>query len=479
MPSWGNQILHHVSQSATNQCISLQLLLGFWRCRRRHCRRSVCVISWLIIAATAQIYISVERPAEKWPGVFGPIPFFVNYPYFLPCAVAGSITLIGVVIVSLHFIHLAHSYTGSLLSLFLGRDGGPREGAIQLPPEKPGNQQPPIPEEDEIVNEPFEDEQRTGLFGNLKRKISRSFSIYTGSSSPAIHPTEIPTTPSVPLISSPLINGQRLSRANGSAYGYGGNQRHRVASTIIPRRSMASTLRTGRSIYFDDRQSSYEGSELNFTQRLLMANENAVTNIADLWVAAAMNVDNEQYDLDADLPMDEERARSDGEEDIDGQDVFGTIRGRTDSRSIDSATISSQAGQRSSMTRFTSTRGIPRRSVSRTSGFGSPIPGSARLSRRSSATGPSIFAHAGVRMPPAVLDAQLREAEPSDALTPILERRGSVNAINGIEGGVADEVAEKTPSLTSQLPILIIIQYGLLALHSTTHDQVFLSYLVR
>lgn len=242
---------------------------------------------------------------------------------------------------------------------------------------------------------------------------------------------------------------------------------------------MASTLRTGRSIYFDDRQSSYEGSELNFTQRLLMANENAVTNIADLWVAAAMNVDNEQYDLDADLPMDEERARSDGEEDIDGQDVFGTIRGRTDSRSIDSATISSQAGQRSSMTRFTSTRGIPRRSVSRTSGFGSPIPGSARLSRRSSATGPSIFAHAGVRMPPAVLDAQLREAEPSDALTPILERRGSVNAINGIEGGVADEVAEKTPSLTSQLPILIIIQYGLLALHSTTHDQVFLSYLVR
>ena len=35
------------------------------------------------------------------------------------------------------------------------------------------------------------------------------------------------------------------------------------------------------------------GTDLNFTQRLLMANENTVTSIADLWVAAAMNVDNE------------------------------------------------------------------------------------------------------------------------------------------------------------------------------------------
>lgn len=431
----------------------------------------MCVILWLLIVSTAQGYISVERPAEKWPELFGSIPLFVNYPYFLPCVVAGSVTLIGVAVVSLCFTHSAHTHAGSLLSLFLGRDGGPREGAIQLSPEKPGNQQPPIPEEDELVNETFEDEHPTGLFGNLKRKISRSFSIYTGSSSPAIHPTEISTTPSVPLISPPPINRPRLSRANGSAYGYSSSQRHQLASTIVPRRSMASTLRTRRSAYLEDHQSSYEGSELNFTQRLLMANENAVTNIADLWVAAAMNVDNEQYSLDADLPMDEELVRSDGEE-----DVFGTVRGRADARSIDSATISSQPGQRSSMTRFAPARSVPPRSISQTSGFGSPIPGSGRLSRRSSVTGPSIFAHVGVRVPPAVLDAQLREAEPSDTLTPILERRGSVNAI---EAGVADDVVEKPPSLTSQLPVLIIIQYGLLALHSTTHDQVFLSYLVR
>ncbi|KAF8553331.1 major facilitator superfamily MFS-1 [Imleria badia] len=397
-----------------------------------------------------------ERPAEKWPEVFGHIPFFVGYPYFLPCVIAGSITLLG-----------------SFLSLFLGRDGGPREGAIRLPPEKPGNKPSPIPEEDEIVNEPFEAEQPTGLFGALKRKISSSFSMYTGTSSPVIHPTEFPTTPSVPLLSSPSINRQ-LSRANGSAYGYGGNQRRRLGSTIRPRRSVASTLRSGRSTYFDGHQPSYEGTELNFTQRLLMANENAVTNIADLWVAAAMNVDHEeQYDVDADMPTDEEQARLGGDEGVDEQDVFGTVRGRPDSRSIGSVTISSQPRARSSMSRFASARGVP---LSRTSTWGSPMPGGAPLSRRSSMN-PSIFAHAGVRTPPAVLDAQLRESGPLDALTPIPERRGSV-AIDGTEAGSVEEVVEKPPSLTSQLPILVIIQYGLLALHSTTHDQVFLSYLV-
>jgi len=38
--------------------------------------------------------------------------------------------------------------------------------------------------------------------------------------------------------------------------------------------------------------------------------------------------------------------------------------------------------------------------------------------------------------------------------------------------------AEKQPSLASQLPVLIIVQYGVMALHTTTHDQVFMSYLV-
>ncbi|KAG9313618.1 hypothetical protein JVU11DRAFT_5950 [Chiua virens] len=374
-----------------------------------HCRDSKCTFQ-------------LNGQAEKWPQAFGSIPFFVDYPYFLPCAIAGSMTLIG-----------------SILSLFLGRDGGPREGAIRLPPEKVGNQPLPIPEEEE--------EERRASTYPLKKCNPQDCSVPSSGKS-RVH------------------SRHRLSRANGSAYGYGDNQRHRLANTITPRRSMASTLRSRRSAYMDGNLSSYEGSELNFTQRLLMANENAVTNIADLWVAAAMNVDNEEeYALDSGMLSDEEQGVLDGEEDIEGQDFYGTQCYR-------------KHGRRSSRGTFASARGIPRRSVSRTSAFGSPIPGSVRLSRRSSTTGPSIFAHAGVRMPPAVLDAQLREAERPDGLTPILERHGSPNGINGTETGAMDVNADKPPSLTSQLPILVIIQYGLLALHSTTHDQVFLSYLV-
>ena len=39
-------------------------------------------------------------------------------------------------------------------------------------------------------------------------------------------------------------------------------------------------------------------------------------------------------------------------------------------------------------------------------------------------------------------------------------------------------LVDKPPSLMSQLPIIVIIQYGVMALHTTTHDQIFMSYLV-
>jgi len=37
----------------------------------------------------------VEKPADKWPDVFGKISLLVDYPYLLPCAVAASITFTG------------------------------------------------------------------------------------------------------------------------------------------------------------------------------------------------------------------------------------------------------------------------------------------------------------------------------------------------------------------------------------------------
>lgn len=95
-------------------------------------------------------------------------------------------------------------------------------------------------------------------------------------------------------------------------------------------------------------------------------------------------------------------------------------------------------------------------------------------SRRFSNTAPSIFAHPGVKTPSAVLDAQQLlvrsepEPSPGDGLDPIFESRAAD----------VESLGEKLPSLASQLPILIIVQYGVMALHTTTHDQVFMSYLV-
>ena len=48
-----------------------------------------------------------------------------------------------------------------------------------------------------------------------------------------------------------------------------------------------------------------DGLDLNFAQRLLLANENAVTNIADLWAAAAINVDNKDpFESDSETERD-------------------------------------------------------------------------------------------------------------------------------------------------------------------------------
>ncbi|KAF5318920.1 hypothetical protein D9611_013670 [Ephemerocybe angulata] len=42
----------------------------------------------------------------------------------------------------------------------------------------------------------------------------------------------------------------------------------------------------------------------------------------------------------------------------------------------------------------------------------------------------------------------------------------------------AESRQEPPPSLASQLLVLIIVQYGVMALHTTTHGQIFTSYLV-
>lgn len=369
---------------------------------------------------------------------------------------------------------------GSVLACFLGPDGGPRHGAIRLLPEKPDDH-PPIPEEESSPPTPVFEETEPRANVGLTKKISRRFSNFfakrvTDAQDFSTSPT---TQPSVPLMSPGTRSERtrtfsRTSRVNGSAYGYSGGYRNR-------RGSLGSSLRRRRgSNYTATQGSPFEGPDLNFAQRILMANENAVTNIADLWVAAAMNVDNENPfesdnedaiddDADADsLDLGEPLSRSQPDTEL-------PITDRRNSIVVPNTGVPLMS--RSPRTHRPSSAGssAPQRLSNRHpsisfSPLTSPPP------RRLSAV-PSIFAHPGVKTPSAVLDAQQLllanegdSAVPADSLTPITEYRQSQADV--------ESLAEKPPSLASQLPIVVIIQYGIMALHSTTHDQIFMSYLV-
>ncbi|EIW78548.1 hypothetical protein CONPUDRAFT_138776 [Coniophora puteana RWD-64-598 SS2] len=496
---------------------------------------------------------SFESPAQKWPQVFEKYELFVKYPYLLPCAVAGLITL-----------------TGSFLSLFLARDGGPRGGAIQLPPEKLSPDRPePIPEEEEeedVLGTPdleamsSNQGRNNSLTGSLRRTLANRLSNYfPRTDSMQSGHSEAPSQ-SVPLSASPRVS--RTSRADGSAYGYTGPRGRGVSGSFGfggPRRvSVASSLRRRRGSgvegsYTVSGSFSESAADLNFAQRLLLANENAVTNIADLWVAAAMNVDAEDpFENESDIEEDIARLRrpedggepsgsfaGDDESYRDYPDVehaaeysdAGTARADADEATDDINSITSTPVARRTMVspspHLPASPRIGTRASMVTFAADPPRRASSALRRMPSAT-PSIFSHAGVRTPSAVLDAQARAEEGVAAIDlgpnpPFSEGAhghgqasgsGSGSGLGGVglgivAGGIAaaapgTQAARRTasgvsmvrtstmdaimeggreqeaqpPSLMSQLPMLVIVQYGLLALHSTTHDQVFLSYLV-
>ncbi|KAG6868136.1 hypothetical protein C0993_007259 [Termitomyces sp. T159_Od127] len=403
--------------------------------------------------------------------MFGNKHIFVTYPYLLPCALAALVTFIG-----------------SVLSCFLGRDGGPREGAIRLGPEKI-DAHPPIPEEESTPPSPVG--ESPSFVGTLKRQLSQKLSGYFTQRVQDVHRTSLSSpNPASAVPFSP--SGTRLertrtfsrtSRVNGSAYGYSGSYRNSLGSNAnfgVRKSSMASTLRRRRGSNMDSIRDATDTSDLNFAQRLLMANENAVTNIADLWVAAAMNVDNE------DPFMSDSEGEGEGEEESEQvseeDEADDTARDELAARSS-TPTPNVASPYRGSHRPSNATSVRPRDSFSNRRRASRPSvssPYGTLTSRRFSTVTPSIFAHPGVKTPSAVLEAQQLLARSDaevptsgDILDPISESRRAA-----AEDGDVESLLQKQPSLASQLPIMIIIQYGMLALHTTTHDQVFMSYLV-
>lgn len=243
---------------------------------------------------------------------------------------------------------------------------------------------------------------------------------------------------------------------------------------------MASTLRRRRGSVMDSIRDTTDNSDLNFAQRLLMANENAVTNIADLWVAAAMNVDNEDPFMSDSEGEGEEDSEQALEEDDEADDAARDESAARSSTPIPNAAGPYRGSHRASNATSVRPQGSfsTRRRASRPSVSFSPY--GTVTSRRFSTAAPSIFTHPGVKTPSAVLEAQQLLAR-SDAEAPASDNL--LDPISGsrrtaAEGGDVESLVQKQPSLASQLPIMIIIQYGMLALHTTTHDQVFMSYLV-
>lgn len=338
------------------------------------------------------------------------------------------------------------------------------------------------------------------------------------------------------------------SRANGSAYGYSSGYRQRIPSNLSisgRRGSLASIMARRRGSSATQQAAGPEnmgngteatGGELNFAQRLLMANELAVTNIADLWVAAAMNVDNEDvfvsdsdddfFDRTEDVFIEDEDLIEDDEHDplADTPTRPGRLAGRSFtplSHADPHAHAHTPSPRRPGAPGSRRPSGAPLRRFSTVQTTpplrpqargGLPLrlartlsidPGPAALeaghgahaSRRPSATHavPAIFTHTGVRTPPTVADPahpplhrhDSRESVlvavdnggdgvgAGEGLAPIIEGQASIQTQPALV-----QISEKKPSMFSQLPMMIIIQYGLLALHSTTHDQIFLSYLV-
>ena len=390
---------------------------------------------------------------------------------------------------------------GALLSLLLGPDGGPREGGIRLPAEKI------------FAHETIEEEsdahtgKASSYFIGLGRLMPQKLSWYftrhdvreNSSPSAASRPSVPVRLSSTTRVDNPTRNRalSRTSQTNGSAYGYGSGYRSRVASNLNQslagrRGSLASTIARRRTS--NTRQKGVAGEsgqavegELNIAQRLLMANEFTVNNIADLWVAAAINADNEDPFL-----SDSETESNPFQEDEDERDVgpyaqSPDLMGGSSAARLSGSTPSAGRNRPSSSAiHRPSTRDI-RPNIRASHHTPSPVryTGAHRDSNRRASSIPAIFSHTGIRSSPTDMSAspgshQLpRSSISNEGIN--MDTNGEAQIPRHLESHNADELTSmpgKQPSLLSQLPLAIITQYGLLALHSTTHDQIFLSYII-
>lgn len=418
--------------------------------------------------------------------------------------------------------------TGAVLCLFLSYDAGPREGGIRLPEEKdveravhkvaslPGSVKKKVsgyfgpsstshssPEQAHEITSPGIVNGLGGILNNGGQGSSRRES-------------------NVPR--------QRTSFAiphRGSAYGYDPRRRDTALSRF---RKMSTATSTKYAPDFEGLE--YEPAPLNFAQRfvplshcinvfadisanrLLLANDEAgVFNITDLWVAAATREDGLPYtsaNLEEDVFADEEdESMAVGNETRDTEDrdpfsdeasVLGvSLIGRKRHDTMASGSIA--AGRQGSPMRASRTTGLRHRANSTVSTASRPAiyqntglvasPVTSPAPRRENLGQPYLQQPPtpSSEMPPSNL-AAIPEGKASSAISDQLAVPGAESSDSGltVRGGAGEQSAlaveplEKDPlqdfSIMRDLPIKLIAQYSVLALHGTIMDQIFMSFLV-
>ena len=502
----------------------------------------------------------LEHPVQKFPGIFGDNQMLADYPYLLPCLVAATFTAVG-----------------SFLTLFIGYDGGPRTGAIQLPEkgdlERAANQVGSFGRSaGQRISGYFSGarsaaESELSLSGHLGRAEQNSRS---STSTPDVGhgPSKLPRTftqqvdyetggPPSPVPSEGTVithnnhtaNDSGFSRADlaprrqrlfsrteerqrailggGSAYGYDRRMSRSSAapgatndpSGIAARtESFAHSRTAGRNSFSSTNQYAPDFEEigqrpgLSFAQRFLLAQDDSVFTISDLWVAAAINGDEAYEDVFEDEEDDYENESYEGGSALDESVAENSID-EEDEEEEDPHEESSLLAPR-----HLAPLNFAQRKMSRAGYSESHASSRPRSMRRTSGTRiPSLYANTGIESP--LLSPAYHPLSPSidavagplgvppsgpgqmradSAWDPTLagipeshSNRNSLSVPQRRSGGTspaseyrrsaalsATVAPAKPVSLFTLLPTVIIAHYGLMAFHSSTFDQVFMAFLV-
>ncbi|KAM0750505.1 hypothetical protein T439DRAFT_289689 [Meredithblackwellia eburnea MCA 4105] len=448
-----------------------------------------------------------ENPVRNHPTLFGESKLFAEYPYLLPCLISSSVT-----------------FTGALLSTFLNRDGGPRDRGIRLPTEKDIEQaaQSAFSIPSKIINAvtsyvaPHHKSASSSASVSPDRVALHRANSVPGQETEDVAPLDRPIARKASQYGSAFQGFNPLSlrrasaatRASGSAYGYAERPRYASIRRNTNTGSQFRVMSVGTSTRYAPDYDQYEGIEeqqLNFAERLLLANEPAVFSLSELWVTAATRADEQMaYTESVFEDEDDVESRIGIDEAGEEPDFFGygsappSIAPSTEDLRAQ-ARLQDEPRGRPDTSAATSGANTPARPSSPSLGV-PPLGGGALRSpsrgygpqdravssTASSARGPALFANTGLDPsslgmaspginagPKAGLDAAGESA--FNPMAAIPEQR----APSIVEVDVENQEEEKTQEgLIRQLPLAMIAQYALVALHGTTCDQIFLSFIV-